>query len=55
MSSYERMVQWVQEGKLNLKGMVTHRFPLHEYPRALTLAAARDKRPYRSIKVAFEH
>lgn len=54
LSSYERVVRWLQEGKLNLKGMVTHRFPLEAYPQALTLAAARDKQRHWSIKVAFE-
>jgi len=55
LSSFERVIKWMHEGKLNLKGMVTHRFPLHEYPQALTLASAWDKQRYRSIKVAFEH
>ncbi|HID87525.1 MAG TPA: hypothetical protein EYP55_09145 [Anaerolineae bacterium] len=55
LSSYERVVQWVQEGRMNLKGMVTHRFPLDQYRQALALASAWDKQRYRSIKVVFEH
>ncbi len=55
LSSFERVIKWMREGKLNLKGMVTHRFPLREYRQALLMASARDKQRYRSIKVAFEH
>ncbi len=55
MASYERVIRWMQEGKVRLQGMVTHRFPLHEYRQALRLASAWDKQRYRSIKVAFEH
>jgi threonine dehydrogenase-like Zn-dependent dehydrogenase len=54
LSSYERGVKWVQEGRMNLRGMVTHRFPLAAYSQALALASAWDKQRYRSIKVAFE-
>jgi len=54
LSSYERVVKWAQEGKLNLKGFVTHRFPQAAYPQALALASAWDKQRYWAIKVAFE-
>jgi L-iditol 2-dehydrogenase len=54
LSSYERVVKWMQGGKLDLRGMVTHRFPLEAYSQALALASAWDKQRYRSIKVAFE-
>jgi len=54
LSSYERVVKWVAEGKLNLKGLVTQRFPLAEYRQAFTLARSRDKEKNWAIKVAFE-
>lgn len=54
LPSYRRVARWVREGKMNLKGMVTHRFPLEDYRRALTLAAARDKMRNWALKVAFE-
>ncbi len=54
LPSYERVVGWVREKKMRLAGMVTHRFPLSQYRRALTLAAARDKGRDWSLKVAFE-
>jgi hypothetical protein len=39
---------------MKLAGMVTQRFPLAEYRRALSLAAARDKGRTWSLKVAFD-
>lgn len=54
LSSYERVLKWRAEGRLNLKGIVTHKFPQARYREALTLAAARNKEKYWSIKVAFE-
>ena len=54
LPSYERVERWVAEGKMCLKGILTHRFPLSDYRGALTLAAARDKRRSWSLKVAFE-
>jgi threonine dehydrogenase-like Zn-dependent dehydrogenase len=54
LRSYERVVQWVGEKRLRLSGMVTHRFSLADYRRALSVAAARDKSREWSLKVAFE-
>ncbi len=54
LPSFQRVVTWVREGRMRLSGFVTHRFPLAEYRRALTLAAARDKARTWSLKVAFE-
>ena len=42
LSSYERAARWVRDGRMILRGMITHRFPLADYRRALTLAVARD-------------
>ncbi len=54
LPSFERAAAWIAEGKMRLGGMVTHRFPLSDYRRALRLAAARDKRRSWSLKVAFD-
>jgi threonine dehydrogenase-like Zn-dependent dehydrogenase len=54
LPSFERVGQWVTEGKMSLKGILTHRFPLADYRAALTLAAEPDKRKSWSLKVAFE-
>ena len=54
MSSYQRVVRWLADGRIKLAGMVTHRFPLTEYRKAFSLAAAKDKQRNWSLKVAFE-
>ena len=53
LNSYDRVVQWWKEGLLDLSRMVTHRFPLAEYPAALKLAAG-DKELSGSIKIVFD-
>ena len=53
LASYARVVKWLGEGRLKLAGMVTQRFALGEYRRALSLAVARDKGREWSLKVAF--
>jgi threonine dehydrogenase-like Zn-dependent dehydrogenase len=45
-------MRWMQSGALNCEGLVTHRFSLADYRRALMVAA--DKARYRSVKVAFD-
>ncbi len=52
LSTFELAMRWMQEGRIDSAGLVTHRFPLDEYRRAFLVAA--DKRRYRSVKVAFE-
>ena len=54
MPSYARVEKWVREGRLRLGGMLTHRYPLEEYRKALEMAAARDKQKDWAIKVAFD-
>lgn len=54
LPSFERVARWVLEGKMSLKGILTHRFPLADYRRALALAADPDKQRSWSLKVAFE-
>jgi threonine dehydrogenase-like Zn-dependent dehydrogenase len=45
-------MRWIQAGKLNCEGLLTHRFLLDGY-REVFIAAV-EKRRQRSIKVAFE-
>ena len=52
MSTFELAMRWMQEGRLDTRGLVTHRFPLEEYRQAFAVAVEKGK--YRSIKVAFD-
>jgi threonine dehydrogenase-like Zn-dependent dehydrogenase len=52
LSGFELAMRWMQVGKLDCEGLLTHRFPLDAYRQAFSVAA--DKQRYRSIKVAFE-
>jgi threonine dehydrogenase-like Zn-dependent dehydrogenase len=52
VSAFELAMRWMQEGKLSVEGLLTHRFPLDDYRQAFKVAA--DKGKYRSIKVALE-
>jgi L-iditol 2-dehydrogenase len=51
-STFELAVRWMEEGKLDCEGLLTHRFPLNAYRRAFSVAA--DKGTYQSVKVAFD-
>jgi threonine dehydrogenase-like Zn-dependent dehydrogenase len=48
---YDLAMQWLRDGTLPTQGLITHRFPLQEYRRAV--ATATDKRTG-SIKVVFQ-
>jgi threonine dehydrogenase-like Zn-dependent dehydrogenase len=48
---YELVARWMIEGALPTAGLITHRFPLHEYKQAV--ATATDKRTG-AIKVVLE-
>jgi threonine dehydrogenase-like Zn-dependent dehydrogenase len=52
VSTFELAMRWMLEGRLDTRGLVTHRFPLEEYRQAFAVAVEKGK--YRSIKVAFE-
>ena len=54
MASFERVLEWRREGRMKLSGLLTDRFRLAEYRRALSLAAARNKQRHWSLKVAFD-
>jgi threonine dehydrogenase-like Zn-dependent dehydrogenase len=52
VSTFELAMRWMREGKLDTRGLVTHRFPLEAYRQAFAVAVEKDK--YRSVKVAFD-
>ena len=49
--AFDLLVRWMQEGRLPTDGLITHRFPLEEYKRAI--ATATDKRTG-AIKVVLQ-
>ena len=51
IDTFELVVRWLREGKLNFDGYISARFPLADYRKALAFAA--DKRN-RVIKVVLE-
>ncbi|HHH41112.1 MAG TPA: hypothetical protein ENK56_03815 [Chloroflexi bacterium] len=48
----ELVIRWMREGRLPIEGLITHRFPLEAYKKAI--ATAMDKRSG-AIKVVFEY
>jgi threonine dehydrogenase-like Zn-dependent dehydrogenase len=52
ISTFDLALRWMQSGKLDLDGILTHRFSLPDYRQAF--AVALDKEQHRSVKVAFD-
>jgi threonine dehydrogenase-like Zn-dependent dehydrogenase len=52
VSTFDLIVRWLREGKLNFDGFITHRFPLSQYREAVM--AAIDQPRSHSIKVVFD-
>jgi len=52
LRTMEIALEWLARGQVDLSPLVTHRFPLEEYPRAL--ATAMNKAKSRAFKVAFQ-
>jgi len=52
MHTYQLVFELIQQGKLNLAGLVTHRFPLDQYPQAFRTLIHRNQT--NAIKVVFE-
>ncbi len=50
--TYQHVIDMLADGRLKGAGLVTHRFPLHDYRNAFHVAL--DKTETRSLKVAFE-
>jgi threonine dehydrogenase-like Zn-dependent dehydrogenase len=50
--TFELIIKWLLEGKLNFDGFITHRFPLSSYREALLTAL--DQPRTHAIKVVFE-
>jgi threonine dehydrogenase-like Zn-dependent dehydrogenase len=53
VSTYDLVTRLLLEGKLNVDGFITHRFPLSEHRRALMTAMNQART--RAIKVVFDH
>lgn len=53
VSTFDLVVRLLREGKLNLDGFITHRFPLSEYRKAFMTAM--DQRGSHPFKVIFDH
>jgi len=49
--SYYHYYRFLNEGRVDPSSMITHKFPLEEYKKAIVTARAQNK--YKSIKVAF--
>jgi threonine dehydrogenase-like Zn-dependent dehydrogenase len=49
--TYELIVKWMAEGKLDLAPLVTHRFRLDEYQKALAVTASKGR--HHAIKSVF--
>jgi threonine dehydrogenase-like Zn-dependent dehydrogenase len=52
LSTFELAMRCMGDGKLNTRGLLSHRFPLEEYRHAFAVAVDKDR--YRSVKVALE-
>jgi threonine dehydrogenase-like Zn-dependent dehydrogenase len=53
LDTFELAARLAQRGDISLDGLVTHRFPLSEWRKAVTVSV--DKKKHRSIKVALEN
>jgi threonine dehydrogenase-like Zn-dependent dehydrogenase len=51
--TYEWVFDLFRAGRLDIEGLITHRFPLREYKEAIRVASAKGK--HRAIKVVLEH
>lgn len=50
---YERVIDFYRQGRFDIEGLITHRFPASDYKEAIRVAS--DKRKEKAIKVVFEH
>jgi threonine dehydrogenase-like Zn-dependent dehydrogenase len=50
---YERVIEFYRQGKFDIDGLITHRFPSKDYKEAIRVAA--DKGKEKAVKVVFEH
>lgn len=52
VGTYELALEWLAEGRLPTTGLLSHRFSLDEYRKALDVAGKKSK--HRAVKVAFD-
>lgn len=50
---YDRVIEFYRQGKFDIEGLITHRFPPQDYKEAIRVASAKGKE--KAIKVTFEH
>ena len=50
---YERVIDFYRQGKFDIAGLITHRFPPKDYKEAIRVASHKGKE--KAIKVMFEH
>ena len=53
ISSFELVIKFLKENKLDFRGLITHRFKLDDYKNALTEIS--KKAESGTIKAVFEH
>jgi threonine dehydrogenase-like Zn-dependent dehydrogenase len=51
--TYDWVYEYFGQGKFNIDGLITHRFPMKDYKEAIRVAASR--KDFKSIKVEFLH
>ena len=49
----ERVIDFYRQGKFDIAGLITHRFPLKDYKEAIRIAFHKGKE--KAIEVVFEH
>jgi threonine dehydrogenase-like Zn-dependent dehydrogenase len=50
---YARVIDFYRQGKFDITGLITHRFPMKDFKEAIRVASNKGKE--KAIKVAFEH
>lgn len=53
LHDYDRVIDFYHQGKLDIQGLITHRFPQQDYKEAIRVASNKGKE--KAIKVTFEH
>lgn len=52
ISTFDRLSDWITEGRIQTDAMISHRYPLGEFQQAMTTAASKSK--HCSVKVVFD-
>lgn len=49
MSTFDLVTEWLQRGDLQLERLITHRFPLSQYPQALQVSSDKSSRAVKAL------